>query len=464
MCKKVFAVITILAIVCCMMFECSLNASAVVIADDALVIASVFLSLAGAGLTVYSWSEYFQSDNWRYFCNDVAHDISTGFSMIVRNGKRYVALARLQWGAICDWISSKFAGKSGNVEVPYEVPTHPSTITLKNGTSVPWADFMESPFFIYTVPASGNTWGIITTGQNAGVNIANRLYRVWCTGHGNIRFYKLVNGSWEQPIEYEMTYGLPYKGVTGSFYDIQLANTTGNTTSNATQYRTMARVTDSGEPSEEAPPNTVPSTGGTAIMQGVVDENKLPDAVDGPTAELAQGEQMIIEVPQEFLDTVETEQGTVTQLTTNIEKLVVAVNGLRTADVRPLVMTNAGASGATVEQIIDDTVESELESVSPDESVQTDTEIADKFRLPKSFLEGFPFSIPYSIYLGLQSFVADPEAPCFVLPFSIPRLGIDETVRLDLAQFNPLARVCRAFLSLVWVAGLAMACHTWIKR
>lgn len=464
MCKKVFAVIIILAIVCCMVFECSLNASAVVIADDALVIASVFLSLAGAGLTVYSWSEYFQSDNWRYFCNDVAHDISTGFSMIVRNGKRYVALARLQWGAICDWISSKFAGKSGNVDVPYEVPTHPDHITLRDGSTVPWAAFMENPFVVYKVPTNGRIYAFYCTGQNVGVNLQNRIYRVWCTGHGQTIGYECVNGAWTDGNPHNMNYGLTYKGVTGSFFDVNLPSGTANTVSAATQYRTMDSVLDSGTPQEETPPNTVPTTGGTAIMQGVVDENKLPDAVDGPTAELAQGEQMIIEVPQEFLDTVETEQGTVTQLTTNIEKLVVAVNGLRTADVRPLVMTNAGASGATVEQIIDDTVESELESVSPDESVQTDTEIADKFRLPKSFLEGFPFSIPYSIYLGLQSFVAEPEAPCFVLPFSIPRLGIDETVRLDLAQFNPLARVCRAFLSLVWVAGLAMACHTWIKR
>lgn len=468
MIKKVFAVIICLAIVCCMMFECSLDASAVVLADDALVIASVFLACAGAGLTVYSWSEFFQGDNWRHFCYEAAGDISTGFSMIVRNGKRYVALARDKWSNICNWIKEKFSGKNGNVNVSYEVPVNPSTINLKNGTTVPYAEWMTNPFFIYQTTKYPGVFGWYCDGQNAGVNFAadSALVRMWCTGSGKVYRYELVNGSWSDPVVHNMNYGLTYKGEIGSFYDLNFSNAldVGQTISDIMQYRTMDLVTDSGTSVEQAPPNTTPNTEGTAVMHGFLDQNKLPDAVDGPVASLAQGEQMIIEVPEQFLDTVETEQGQVTQLTTNIEKLVVAVNGLQQADVRPLVMTNAGASGATVEQIIDDTVESELESVSPDESVQADTEIADKFRLPKSFLEGFPFSIPYSIYLGLQSFVADPEAPCFFLPFSIPRLGIDETVRLDLAQFNPLARVCRAFLSLVWVAGLAMACHTWIKR
>lgn len=464
MVKKIVAVAITLAIILCMMFECSLNASAVLIADDALVIASVVLACAGAGLTVYSWSEFFQGDNWRHFCHEAAGDISTGFSLLVRNGKRYVALAKEKWGHVCSWISSKFSGKSGEVEVPYEVPTHPDNITLRDGTSVPWADFMFHPFVIYKVPSSGRIFGFYCTGSDVGVNLLTRYYRVLCTGHGETITYECVNGSWTAGTPHNMTYGNTYKGVKGSFYDVNLPSGSENLVVNATQYRTMDSVVDNGTAQEEAPPNTVPPSEGVATIQGYIDENKLPGAVDAPASVLAQGEQMIIEVPESFLETVETAQGQVVQLTTNVENLVVAVNGLRNTDVRPAVLTNAGSAGATVEQVIEDTVENELESDSLDENVQSDTEVADKFRLPKSFLEGFPFSIPYSVYLGLQSFIADPEAPSFALPFSIPRLGINETVRLDLSQFNPLARVCRAFLSLVWVAGLAMACNAWLKR
>lgn len=464
MLKRIFAVIITLAIVCCVAFECSLNASAVVLADDALVIASVALACAGAGLTVYSWSEFFQGDSWKHFCYEVAGDISTGFSVIVRNGKRYVALAREKWGHICSWITDKFSGQNGSVDVPYQVPTHPEFLTLADGTTVPWATFMQFPFVIYKVPSNGRIFGFYCTGLNPGVNLLSSSYRVLCTGRGQVYRYECVNGAWNEGTAYNMTYGVTYKGVSGSFYDVNLPTASGNYVRNATQYRTMDKVVDNGTPQEDAPPNTVPTTDGTAVIQGNIDQNRLPDAVDGPVSVISQGEQMIIELPQNFLETVETGGEQITQLTTDVQQLVTAVNSLRAVDVRPLVMTNAGSAGATVEQIISDTVESELESDSPDASVQTDTEIADKFRLPKSFLEGFPFSIPYSIYLGLQSFVADPVAPSFDLPFSIPRLGIDETVRLDLAQFDPLARVCRAFLSLVWVAGLAMACNAWIKR
>lgn len=466
MIKKIFAVIITLAIVCCMVFECSLNASAVVVADDALVIAAVFIAAAGAGLTVYSWSEFFQSDQWIHACYEIAGDISSGFSVLVRNGKRYVSLVAEKWNRLCSWVSDHFSGMSGEVEVPYEVPTHPASITLDNGTVVPWAEWMNKPFFIYQLPSNNTIFAWYCTGQNSGCNIGNQLIRVWCTGTGKVYRYTLTNGSWADPVEHNMNYGLHYKDTTGSFYDLNFASQflNGNTVPQIIQYRTMDLVYDSGAPQEQAPPNDIPTTEGTAYMQGYVDQNKLPDAVDGAVSTLAEGQQMIIEIPQEFLDTVETEQGQVQQLTTNVEKLVDAVNGLVDSDVQPKVLTNAGAAGATVEQILSDTVTSELESDSPNQSVQNDVEVADKFRLPKSFLEGFPFSIPYSIYLGLQSFVAEPDAPSFDLPFTIPRLGIDETVRLDLAQFNPLARVCRAFLSLVWVAGLAMACNSWLKR
>lgn len=463
MIKRIFSVVITLAIILCIVFECSLNASAIVVADDALVIASVVLACAGAGLTIYSWSEFFQSDNWRYFCLDVAGDISSGFSMIVKNGKRYVSLVRDKWNSVCNWISSKFSGKSGDVDVSYETPSHPTTITLNDGSTAPYAEWMGSPFFIYKA-TSGNIWGITTSGTNPGVNLMNRTYRVLCNGRGIVSFHQLVNGSWSGATDVNMTFGVTYRGNPGSYYDIELAYQSGYTTVQATLYRTMEFTTDSGSPNESSPPDQIPVTEGTSIIQGHINENKLPEAVDGPTATLAEGEQMIIEIPDDFLETVETQEGQVTQITTDVESLVDAVNGLSSYDVRPKVMTNPASASATVEQIITNTVESELDTDSPNENVQTDTDIADKFRLPKSFLEGFPFSIPYSIYLGLQSFVADPEAPSFDLPFSIPRLGIDETVRLDLSQFNPLARLCRAFLSLVWVAGLAMACNAWIKR
>lgn len=465
MVKKIVCIVTVLSLIMCIAFECSINASAVVIADDALVIASVFLACAGAGLTVYTWSEYFQGDTWHHFCTEVAGDISTGFQSIVRSGKHYVEIARDKWGNICNWVKSKFQGKNGDVEIDIPAPSVPATLTLGDGTEVPYASWMQYPFFIYRVPSSQNVWGVYCTGEDAGVNFQNsgRLMRVLCKRRGETHLIQFTGGVWTNASERNMTYGITYMGVTGSFADINLPTATGNSVGNAMQYRTMPKVSDAGVSQETEPPNTVTPSTGVTKLQGKVDASRVPDAVDSPVTDLAEGEKMIIEIPQEFLDTIETQGGQIQQITTDVNKLTTAVNSLVPADVRPQVLTVPAQEVASVDQIINDTVEGEMEGVegSPAES---DIEIANKFRLPKSFLEGFPFSIPYSVYLGISSLLADPEAPSFVVPFSIPRLGIEENVVLDLEQFSPLARLCRALLSLVWVAGLAMACNKFIKR
>lgn len=465
MAKKIICTILTLCLITCIAFETSLTSHAVVLADDALVIASVFLACASAGLTVYSWSEFFAGDSWRQFASEAAGDISVGFSNIVRSGKHYVQIARDKWGNICNWVKSKFQGKNGDVEIDVQVPALPATLTLKDGSVVPFANWMQNPFFIYKVPTTGKVYGVFCSGEDVGVSFSNSgsLMRVLCKGRGVLHTTQLIDGSWGDPSDRSMTYGTTYMGVTGSFADINLPYALQNSVANAMQYRTMPKVTDSGVSTEQNPPDEIEEGTGIAKMQAKVDASKVPDGVDSPTTELAEGEKMIIEIPEEFLDTIETQTGQIKQLTTSVNKLVTAVNSLSTADVRSQVLTVPAQEVSSVEQIINNTIEGEMEA-EEGTPAENDVEVANKFRLPKSFLEGFPFSIPYSIYLGISSLIADPEAPRFNIPFSIPRLGIDENVDLDLEQFTPLARLCRALLSLVWVAGLAMACNKFIKR
>lgn len=459
--NRILCIFLTLTLVFCLAFECTLNSSAVVVADDALVIASVFLACAGAGLTVYTWSEFFQGDTWHHFCSDVAGDISTGFQSIVRQGKQYVSIAAVKWAHICNWIKSKFAGKSGDVDIEIEVPTHPDSITLGDGTVVPWAGWMDKPFFIYRVPSSQNVWGVYCSGLEPAVNFQNngRLMRVLCKGRGETHLIQFVDGTWTNDTIRNMTYGLTYKGVTGSFVDINLPSVTGNTVGNAMQYRTMPKTNDAGTPQEQEPPNAIVPSEGVTHIQGKIDANKVPGAIDSPAVEIAEGEQILIEVPNTFLETDTPVGGEVADITTDIPRLVDAVNTLNPSDTKPAVLTQPGTVAGTVDGIIADTPVAEIPG-----NADVDIDTANKFRLPQSFLEGFPFSIPYSIYIGLKSFIAEPVAPRFEIPFSIPRLGINEGVVLDLEQFSPLARLCRALLSLVWVAGLAMACSKFIKR
>ena len=257
-----------------------------------------------------------------------------------------------------------------------------------------------------------------------------------------------------------MNYGLNYKGETGSYYVLNFGSHVGADQDSFYLYRTMQRTTSSGTAIETAPPETVPDEEETttASVTAQCDATYFPGAVDAPTTVIQEGEQILIEVPSEMVVDANTSNPT---LTTNIDTIGQTLSTVTPADVHPKVLTNTGAQTGTIEGIISDTPVGEMQG---DANTASDIETANKFRLPKSFLEGFPFSIPYSVYCGIQSFVADPQAPVFTIPFSIPRLGIEESMEIDLTQWNPVARLCRALLSLVWVAGLAMACGKFIKR
>ena len=289
------------------------------------------------------------------------------------------------------------------------------------------------------------------------MTMAPSLVQVLCVGYGTLSRYDLVDSSWSHNWTVNMTYGASYKGKTGSLYNLQFSGVDASSDS-FYLYRTIERTTTSGTSLETAPPQSVPDVeeSTTATVTATSDPVYYPGAVDSPAEVIQQGEQILIRVPEEMVVDGNTSNPSIT---TDIDTIGQTLAGLTPSDVKPQVLTQTASLGATVDEIIADTPEAEIPG-----NAESDIETANKFILPRSFLEGFPFSIPYSIYLGLQTFIADPEAPHFELPFSIPRLGIEEKVDLDLSQFNPLARVCRAFLSLVWVAGLAMAVNAWIKR
>lgn len=459
--KRLLSVLLVVVITLSIWFQCSITSSAIAGVDDVVVL-GVCLDLLALGISIHSVEQFCQSQHFADFCRDIGNHIDSGISTMRRNGRLFVATTKLAWQDLCNWVKSKFHAGDQNKSITFDstVETNPDTITLNNGNTVPWADWMDNPFFVYTVPATGNTWGIITTGENPGVNIGTRLYRVWCTGRGKIRFYKLVNGAWDTPIEYDMHYGSTYKGVAGSFYDIQLASSAGNTTANATQFRTMELVNDSGDAIESSPPNNVPDEyePTPAVVVASSDPIYFPGAVDAPAEVIEDNDLILIPVPDNLI--TESVPGT-PDLTTSLPDIAHTVAETAPADVKTYVYNNYNTTIVnSPSDVIADTPAIEI----PGGNVETDIETANKFRLPKSFLEGFPFSIPYSIYVGIQSFVAEPQAPVFNFPFTIPALGLNQDIVIDLNQWNAVARLCRALLSVVWVAGLAMVCSRFIKR
>lgn len=77
--------------------------------------------------------------------------------------------------------------------------------------------------------------------------------------------------------------------------------------------------------------------------------------------------------------------------------------------------------------------------------------------------ERFPFCIPWDLYNGISTLNAETKVPKFDIPFKIERLGIDETISVDFSKFEPLAAICRWFIRLSFMVGLALLSRYIIK-
>lgn len=458
--RKVLSILLSILIVASIIFGCSLSTSAIAGVDDAVVI-GVCLDLLALGVSIHGVSNFCKSQAFNDFCRDVGQHVDSGISTVKRAGKLFIASTKLAWHDVCQWVKTKInAGQTQEVE--FEVESEPATLTLADGGVVPYGEFMKYNFLIYKSLDTGNYIALYCTAPVCGAQFLKTTIQFYCVGRYKVCRVDLVNGTWTDISQSNMTYGITYKGQSGSIYNYSLSSSYDARPESFALYRTIDRVTStSGTIDTNYPPaQTVPEGESTASVTVTSDADMYPGSVNSPAEVIQDDELVMIEVPAELI----VEAGTANETVTSDRDLIGnVVSQLVPSDVNPRVLTNANTAGAVVGGVIADTPE----AVIPQDDVNNpdlDIETANKFRLPKSFLEGFPFSIPYSVYVGIQSFVSDPVAPTFSIPFSIPRLGIDESIVLDLNQFSPLARLCRALLSLVWVAGLAMACSKFIKR
>lgn len=66
----------------------------------------------------------------------------------------------------------------------------------------------------------------------------------------------------------------------------------------------------------------------------------------------------------------------------------------------------------------------------------------------------FPFSLPWDLYYLLNGLASTPKTPVYELPLVIERLGINETIIIDMSDFEDISRLSRAMLSLIWAYAL----------
>lgn len=71
-----------------------------------------------------------------------------------------------------------------------------------------------------------------------------------------------------------------------------------------------------------------------------------------------------------------------------------------------------------------------------------------------TFKTKFPFSIPWDIYYILNGLATTPKAPRFELPLKVERLGINETIIVDMSRFQVLSDLSRSIFSMLFMIVL----------
>lgn len=470
--KRLVSLLLVLIISLSIVFQCSFTSSAVFGVDDAILIGTLTYDLISLGVTFNNVQSFVASDFYRYFAQSIAADIDQGISLVKRNGQLFFATAAITWNNIVNWVKSKFSGlRNETKEIPFDVTTSstPLTLTLKDGTVVPFESWMYNPMYIFG--ATSTKYAYYCTNNTAGARFLRTSTQIVCKGTGKVGCYRLDPGAsqWTLVLLNDMLTGHVYQGVAGSAYNVNYSSSAQMANEANILYRTIERITDtttgtidtSAPPAETIPDEDVTETKTVSMSS---DATYYPGKVASNGVIIREGDyintgdKVLIKVPDELIVDENTPDPTIT---TDSDVIIETITNTTIESVKPKVLTKASSNSVTVEQVISDTPVLELDATG---NAQTDIETANKFRLPQSFLEGFPFSIPYSIYVGIQSLVGDPAAPQFTFPFSIPRIGIYENISVDLSEWSSLAYVCRALLSLVWVAGLAIACSRFIKR
>lgn len=78
-----------------------------------------------------------------------------------------------------------------------------------------------------------------------------------------------------------------------------------------------------------------------------------------------------------------------------------------------------------------------------DTDIETETGSASANKYKRDLRMIFPFCLPFDLVHFLQALKAEPEAPCFEIPFVVPALNIDMKVKLDLSFLDPVMKIFR---------------------
>lgn len=124
---------------------------------------------------------------------------------------------------------------------------------------------------------------------------------------------------------------------------------------------------------------------------------------------------------------------------------------------KDLDLTNA--DGLTIEQVREYAEEREQ---AQEKELENELDI-ENFKVDNGIINKFPFCIPFDLINVIKKMDSTATAPRFEFPFKFQRLGINETIVLDLSQFEKVAVVVRWFILVSYLLLLIYATRSLIK-
>lgn len=118
-------------------------------------------------------------------------------------------------------------------------------------------------------------------------------------------------------------------------------------------------------------------------------------------------------------------------------------------DLIPDSFSDSNEGTATIEYDSEEVVQEQVE----DTGSQSISQEVDDYQVT-GLTSVFPFCIPFDIYSFFECLAAEPVAPSIEWRFYVPGI-CDETIELDLSQFNTVAQIVRTMELLAFIVGLA---------
>ena len=221
--------------------------------------------------------------------------------------------------------------------------------------------------------------------------------------------------------------------------------------------------TGGGLPTPSPSPSPSPEYNKGTIGLIIAEILALINSLSGDTA---VDPETIEQVAQEVAEQAQTVPDTITQTATQTQEAIQdATQTITETMTQTQTQTQTAIQDATQtitdsQTEIKDAIQDQTQEITDiKDAIQdaTDVPTRDKWEQVKKDLHGvFPFCIPWDIYGMLTAFSAEPRAPHFEYPFQIPSIGLDYTLELDFAEFDPVAQILRTVELIAFSIGLAI--------